>query len=893
MIINKEIKKTNNKITSKFYKYYFLFTIFTFGLLVYIFFNLGIWESSKKEILYKIHNNGIVNYKYAPKMLVYALKKKLYSYKTIYVHINQKNKIALEKNRLDKNNYISSQNSSGALDLGEVDFISANASITSENKKIKTNIRLKGDRDIHFKNTKNSSYKFNLKGKNTIWGLEKFSIQKPIIRNYLHEWIFHELMSEGDLIKIKYDFIYFNLNGQNMGLYVLEEGFGKELLERNKRRNGPIFSLNEAFEWEDIYKAKFEVYDKKNWLKKENINVPKKAIENFKNFLNDKIKLEEIFDIKKWAWYFAVADLTYTHHGVLPKSVRFYYNPINGKFEPIPYDGHRMHPNYSKYLHDFDHKTIFDRAKIDINKPDKFLLDKFLNKFFFLNSNNKKLNELFYFEYIKAIKKISSKKFLDDFFELRENEINKITSAIYSDSFKYADDWRRKSGIGLYYYDKRDIYFRANKLLNLFSPKKSAIFIEDSDKSLVIHNKHIHNINLNLSEIVCEVSIEGVTILKNTSLDINLKYPKHILSKEKIFPAQSNKCNYLSFIEKKSDIRFNKKIDEINGNQKLSKLKNENYKKYFLKKGNNLFLKKDVIEISENILIPKNNNIIIKSGEKILLKNNAFIFSKSPWQIGGKGEKVFIGGEANNFGGGLLIFDTNNTSTIQNTNFEYLKGLQKNDNTFNYLGESINNYQSNFILFGSINFYKSNLEIKNTSFRNILSEDAINIIKSDYIIKDTKFSEIFADAIDLDFSNGKVIGSNFENIGNDAIDFSGSKSSVLNSNFNNIGDKVISIGELSEINISDIKAINSYIGVVSKDGSKAFVNNVQFNNVEIPFAAYKKKNQYSFAKMNISNIKADDYLTKSIRDKESKIFERNKEIGKFDEDILTVINKNN
>ena len=219
--------------------------------------------------------------------------------------------------------------------------------------------------------------------------------------------------------------------------------------------------------------------------------------------------------------------------------------------------------------------------------------------------------------------------------------------------------------------------------------------------------------------------------------------------------------------------------------------------------------------------------------------------------------------------------------------------MQKNDNSLSSLGESINNYQSNFILFGSINFYKSNLEIKNTSFRNIFSEDAINIIESDYIIIDTKFSEIFADAIDLDFSNGKVIGSNFKNIGNDAIDFSGSKSSVLNNNFNNIGDKLISIGELSEINISDIKAINSYIGVASKDGSKAFVNNVQFNNVEIPFAAYKKKSQYSFAKMNISNIKADNYLINSIRDKESKIFENNKEIAKFDKDILTVINKNN
>ena len=48
------------------------------------------------------------------------------------------------------------------------------------------------------------------------------------MRNYLHEWIFHELMSEGDLIKLKYDFLYFNLNGENMGLYVFEE-----VLEKN------------------------------------------------------------------------------------------------------------------------------------------------------------------------------------------------------------------------------------------------------------------------------------------------------------------------------------------------------------------------------------------------------------------------------------------------------------------------------------------------------------------------------------------------------------------------------------------------------------------------------------------------------------------------------------
>ena len=450
------------------------------------------------------------------------------------------------------------------------------------------------------------------------------------------------------------------------------------------------------------------------------------------------------------------------------------------------------------------------------------MLDKFLNKFFYLNNSNETLNKQFYFEYIKAINKICSKKFLDDFFKSRKTEIKKITSAIYSDSFVYDYDWRRKSGIGLYYFDQNDIYLRASKLLDLFSPKKTAIFIEEDENNLIIYNKYKHNINLNFSEIECDANLGNVIGLKKNLLNINLEYPKHILNKEK-FSIKNNNCNFLSFADKINNIKFRKKIDKINGNYELKNLKKENYRKYFTQIDDNLFLNEKTVEISENLLIPKNYNVIVKEGQKIILKNNAFIFSKSPWQMGGDGEKVFVGGEKNNFGGGIVIFDTEKTSSIKNTNFSYLSGLINNNISSNYSDKFLNNYQSDFILFGSINFYNSNVEINNVSFKDIFSEDAINIVKSNYKIEDTKFSEIKSDAIDIDFSNGKIIDSIFEYIGNDGIDFSGSKSVVSNCNFNNIGDKIISVGELSEVNISNIKAKDSYVGIVSKDSSNTFV----------------------------------------------------------------------
>ena len=887
MIIAKKQNKKINKYNQKFYKYYFFFSIFILIITTYVFFNLGIWENYKKNFFYKIHNNGIVNYKHIPKMIIYGLKKNFYTYRTIYVDMNQRNKIKIEKNRMDKINFINSSNAKNVgADYGEIPFISANATIKKNDKNIKTRIRLKGDRGIHYKKIKNSSYKFNLRGKETFLGVKKFSIQKPRIRNYLNEWIFHELMAEGNLIKLKYKFMYFNLNGENMGLYAFEEGFGKELLERNGRRNGPIFSIDETYEQEILEDSKFEIYDDRTWLRDENINIVKKGSQNLKELFAGEANVSEIIDIKKWAWFFAVVDLTYTEHGAIHSSVKFYYNPVNGKFEPVPYDGHKRAQNYSKHLHDFDHSTTYDRAT-----KNRRIIDKFLSKFFYLDNENKILNKDFYFEYINAIHKISSKKFLDNFFNKREEEINKITSAIYTDSFIFDYDHRRNSGIGLYYFDKNDIYFRANKLLNLFAPQKNSLFIENNENEIIVNNKFTHNINLKLSTINCNKDNQNANDPTTVIINIDLDSPKQIINKEK-YLIKNLKCNSLSFVSNVNEISFDKGIDKFNCDCELKDISKTNYKKYFISEGEKLFLNEEIVNISENILIPKDYVVVIKDGQKIFLTHNAFIFSKSRWLIDGKTESIYIGGKKNNLGGGILIFDANGKTKINNAEFAYLNGLQKETTSAESINAKKNNYQNDFILFGSINFYNSRLHLLNAMFHNITSEDALNIVNSAYLIENSKFKKIFSDAIDIDFGNGEIVDSTFSIIGNDAIDFSGSKSIVSNSSFNGIEDKIISVGESSKVNILKISGKNSYAGIVSKDSSDVSVDSVQFSNVKIPFSAYQKKSEYSFAKMDLRNIKSNNHILYSIIDENSKIFENKKQIGKTTNNILSIIYEN-
>jgi hypothetical protein len=214
---------------------------------------------------------------------------------------------------------------------------------------------------------------------------------------------------------------------------------------------------------------------------------------------------------------------------------------------------------------------------------------------------------------------------------------------------------------------------------------------------------------------------------------------------------------------------------------------------------------------------------------------------------------VSISGKKGNLGGGILIGDTKEVSKIENTEFSYLSGYDFEKN-FEY------------IILGSVNFHQTKVKIQNVNFKNIFSEDAINIFRSNFDIIDVGYSNISSDAIDIDFSYGNINKAKFVDIKNDAIDFSGSNVTINNTYFNNVKDKIISAGENSIININSVKGINSYAGIISKDGSKVFSKNIYFEGVKIPFAAYQKKKEYKNPFLETKNYIIKDFLIKSIKD---------------------------
>ena len=884
MYTKKTIKKNNRILNLNFFlKLYFFLSIFISIIFFSIIFTSGFWVDNKSRFINKYYSSGINYYFKIFNIIGKSLPARISSkYQNINLDISQSNIIVLEKNRNDILN-------SKLIGSGDDRFENVQAKLEYLNKKYKISLRIKGDRSQNFIDKDKVSYKVKIEEDESLIGMRKFSLMKPRHRNYIHEWLFHEFSETQNLIKLNYEFIYLNINGDNNGLYVVEENFDSWLIEKNKRRNGPIFSMREEFN-ENFLNSKFEVYNKNFWKKPINLSLASHALNNLENFQTGELSLEEVFDLDKWAKYFAIIDLTHTYHGASPRNVKFYYNPITGLFEPIPYDGHKIHRNFNKNITNYDHTTIFEKAKLGMypwrntfNESGEFSEDdetSLVRAFFY---NDDIVNKIFYKKYLYALKEITEKKFLDTFFELRKIEIANINSAIYADYFLIDNNFNNKYGPGFYYFEKKDIYERAEVIKKKIEPKLTKINIRENKNYIYLTNYDLVNLSLKTSYFECEIDNNYSKISKKIFFQLDLDYKKEQkLVKKEVFPMVS-RCLIANFSNINSNNNYTKSIDYFfKSNLKIS---HTNFLDFFKINGKFIEPQSDIIIIDKDIIIPKNYIVKINSGQIIKIINNSLILSHSPWIAKGEKSQIKITGEKENFGGGVFINNMNQKSHFSNVRFEYLTGIEfrnyanenKSKNKF-YEVEKTNFYLSDkFKLTGAFTVYGGLINIENSEFIKISSEDAVNIISANFFINKIDFDQNDSDAIDIDFGDGSISNSTFKNINGDAIDVSGSYVKINDNNFEKILDKVISVGEESIVEINNLIGKNSYIGVAVKDGSYTKVSGINFINVNFPFASYQKKSFYDYPYLEIfDGIQTNNFNKLIIKDKNSIVKYQNK-----------------
>ena len=506
-------------------------------------------------------------------------------FENITIKIDQKNLYNLELQRKNK------------TEGSSRDFENfSTAKLENDKGTFNIKLRVKGDRVLHWYDKNQTSYKIDLRGEDRIWGLEEFSVQKPITRNYVYESIFHKLLKFNGLISLKYFFINLSLNDTNQGIYAVEEGFSKELIERSKRRNGPIFGLNES-EGTDYPDIEYDLYSEKFWTSN-HPELTKIALSKLNDLKQGKIGVNEIFDLEKWSKFFALIDLSNTLHGSLSKSVKLYYNPVNAKFEPVGFDGH-YNPNL------FNDFLILDFLDPKNTNCSYICSDKnwYLS---FLKNSDGSINDKFLDLYTKALQKISTQAFLDAFNDKYYGEIKFNNDQLTSEVSK--KDRNYYKGLGFYIFDENFLY------------KKSRYIKNRLDK---IEGKKKLKKNLDATK------VKMLNLLENNNiefLDEEYHLTKDLILQNDYFLSKGNKLNIKEGIK----IFFKKDVSIISEGSIFFNGTKEKPIIIFSDEGNGSFILSNNNYNFKNVLFnnlsfPKNKNMILHGGINLINSNVSII----------------------------------------------------------------------------------------------------------------------------------------------------------------------------------------------------------------------------------------------------------------------------
>ncbi len=744
-----------------------------------------------------------------------------YSGRIIKIDIPFKDKKKIDKER------------NQALEIGIMqNFNYVNCNLSFENKNYPASIRLKGDMVDHLQGEK-WSFRVKLKNDNAILGLKRFSLQHPSRRGYLKEWFFQTVLKRENLINLRYLFVKIILNGEDLGIYALEEHFDQILIENNKRRNGAILRFDEKWDWISAHQFKrfpelWEYrsgYGDYNGLPITSFNINQMSKENnqiqnffdgknlLNQFLEDNATTSQAFDVDNLAKFFAIVDLLGAKHSVLIQNLRLYYNPINQKLEPIGFDGDlNPMPLSLSFMMREDHNQK------------KYYINLF--------------KDLYFFEkYLEMLNYYSNTNLVETIFNEYKDKISQLEKII---NYEWPE---RKFNINPFNVRRKYV----NEILN---PRKliEAELIKTNNDSMIIKVSNIQKLPLANFELLLD---DTMKIKPKKDIIIEGRLSKELIkNKELIFsthhfllPDLSNLKNtiQLSFnilgLEKKFISNINTIFNNILSSEPLSKSTLTDYNFLFIDdEEKKIFFKKGNISIESDLIFPPHYKIYVKDSTTINLKKASQIYSESPLICIGNEKNPIIFTSSDSSSNGLLIHNTPLQSYFEYCYFSNFRSFDSSIKT------------------GALTAYETYFTMRNSKFNENYTEDALNCIRSQVELNNISFLDSKSDAVDLDFCFGEIIDLKVKHAGNDGLDFSGSNLSIKSIYITDAGDKGISIGERSIVNGSEIQVSKSKIGIVSKDKSLATFNNVTLKNMETGFAVYQKKQEFGNANLRINDF---------------------------------------
>ena len=689
---------------------------------------------------------------------------------------------------------------------------------TSMDKKIrKVKLKYRGDNNFHWLYPQKS---FRIKlAKKDIFNMElKFNLINPPNWYSFRDVVVYDFAKQNSLMAPDFFPARVYINGKYMGVYLYLSQVDESLLRKFKRMPGSVYFGD--YGEPDKRGVSNLWFDANNWTKKAARNAEQKYdrsdINYFINAVNN-FNDREFYDFfntmtdkKKFYAFFALDVIFGSDHHDYHHNHKIYFDPYLGKYEPIEWD---LRVWSDEKIKDLSVYPLLNRVRLNPileAQRDKYAYD-ILKKLDFSPSLLLKKYE----DVIKKIKRDLKSDYLRDTAVLDP----KISDKWVSTSFTMDEFYKGVKE------DERILKRRFDYLKEVYNDAKISYKTEDSKIIFKVWGNSPVTVWLNGQK---KILYPGRKILKNAQ---NSR-PKLLYGADIIVNAPL----YYTFDIK--DIKNLKAYNYITG--KEVKLKKEDFKiakesdscePAFCQTSSNLpkITLKGVIDINETKVF--HNPVVVKEGTVFRLNSKKSIYFYGDLKIKGTKEKPVIF---------KPLFKAKPWGIVgiwsKNAKLSFVK----------VEGGSVD--ERKLVHFTApLSFHNvKNLKADHLKIlKNYTGDDAMHIAYSKGDIKESLFQNARSDGLDIDISNISIKECKFITSGNDGLDVMTTDINVSSCEFVQNGDKGISVGEWSNMSVSDSLFVENYIGLEIKDKSKVKAKNLTIiNSKDMAIHLYNKNKRY-------------------------------------------------
>jgi len=244
------------------------------------------------------------------------------------------------------------------------DFVTA--TIREDGTAIPVNMRLQAGPVDHLDDDGKWGFEVRTRNGQQLLGMQRLYLMDPAANNWLNEWAFARALEREDILVARYRFVHLIFNGDDRGIYALQEGFADELLMAQGRPAGVIVEFDADLLWKSIAHfqgdtqaayadpianlsaADFQYFEVDPFrdatiARDPDLSVQKDAAIGLLHALQaGELEASDAFDVEEYGCFLALVDLWGATQGTSLVNLRYYFHPLSSRLEPIGFNANAL-----------------------------------------------------------------------------------------------------------------------------------------------------------------------------------------------------------------------------------------------------------------------------------------------------------------------------------------------------------------------------------------------------------------------------------------------------------------------------------------------------------------------------------------------------------------------